>query len=479
MKIYKIFVTNFINTKRKIIFFEKKGYTFNDIIKNILFFEKYISNERFVILISDNCLSHITLYLLCSKLEKTFIALDPETPTRDLISILKKYNSRNIFSNDKVSKTLSKKNIFNFSLSTLKFNEKLQKSKVLKKDKKYYLENIFLLSFTSGSTGYPKPIAFSEDIKILRAKSNLKLYKITKKSNFLISTPLYHTLAIRLLNMFILEGLNLFIMEKYNSNNFKKYILKNKINFTFFVSSQLNDLLKRTTDIKVLNNLQCIVTSSSSLSNEKKIILIEKLKKNFFECYGLSEGAILTNNLITRKTIHTVGKPIHGVKLKILKKIDNKIGEIYFKSNQMFLGYLNNNMKIKKNLINGYFGTGDMGYIKKNNLYLTGRKKNMIKIKGKSVFIEDIEKVLKDEKIVSNFAVSSVKNKEMEEQICLIYINNKPLTEYNLKLKCIKSLPAHFLPRYFIPTTVIPKNKLGKINKIKLKKIIKSYLKFK
>lgn len=479
MKIYQIFIKNFINTKKKIIFFEKKGYTFKDITKYISLTEKYISNQKIVIIISNNSLFHVVLYLICSKLNKTFIPLDPETPPHDLLSIIRKYNSKNIFSSDTVSKILNKKKIFNFNLSKLQFKKNVKKINIIKKNNNNNFKNIFLLSFTSGSTGYPKPIALSEDIKILRAESNLTLYKIKKNSNFLISTPLYHTLAIRLLNMFILKGLNLNIMTKYNSKNFLRYILQKKINFTFFVSNQLTDLLKNNNNIEVLNNLSCVVTSSSTLSNQKKHILIKKLKKKFYECYGLSEGAILTNNLINKKTINSVGKPIKGVQLKIIKKEKNKIGEIFFKSNQMFLGYLTKNMKLNKKLINGYFGTGDMGYIKKKNLYLTGRKKNMIKILGKSVFIEDIEKSIKEEKIVNNFAITSVRNKEMEEQICLIYDNDKYLNDHNIKLRCIKSLPRHFLPRYFIPTSLIPKNNLGKINKLKLNQIVSDYLKIK
>ena len=71
----------------------------------------------------------------------------------------------------------------------------------------------------------------------------------------------------------------------------------------------------------------------------------------FHECYGLSEGAILTNLSLKHK-IHfgSVGKKIPGVKIKIKNK-KNKVGEILFKSNQMFLGYLNKREELTNMLI--------------------------------------------------------------------------------------------------------------------------------
>ena len=76
----------------------------------------------------------------------------------------------------------------------------------------------------------------------------------------------------------------------------------------------------------------------------------------------------------------------------IYKKRNEKIGEILVKSKYVFSGYYKK-YETKKSFKEKYFLTGDLGYMKNNFLYLTGRKKRMIKIKGISVYPEDIEKL--------------------------------------------------------------------------------------
>ena len=241
-----------------------------------------------------------------------------------------------------------------------------------------------------------------------------------------------------------------------------------------FVSDQINQLLKNKKLILNLKSLKNLVSSSSTLSLENKKIIIKYFGMKFHECYGLSEGAILTNLSLKHK-IHfgSVGKKIPGVKIKIKNK-KNKVGEILFKSNQMFLGYLNKKGRIDKHVDkNGYFNTGDLGFFKQNHLYYVGRKKNMIKVKGKSIYPEDIENILLKSRFVKDCAVTSIKNKDLEEQLCLLYVlNNNKTTDSKFKNYCIKSLSSFHLPRYFLKVNKLPRNNMGKIKGSKLNKII-------
>ena len=92
-----------------------------------------------------------------------------------------------------------------------------------------------MLSFTSGSTGDPKPIILTEKTKVLRANSNISLYSLNKIKKTLISTPLHHTLAIRILTISIILGTELHIMNDYYTDKFLKTISRSKIDFTIFI----------------------------------------------------------------------------------------------------------------------------------------------------------------------------------------------------------------------------------------------------
>ena len=469
MLIYNLFKKNFKNKKDKIIFFENSQYDYSDILKLVDLAESQINKKNDSIsIVSENNIYHIVLYLLSSKLNKKFIPLDPASPIKDILKTIKIYKIKNIFCNDQIASILKKKNIKYFNIKKIK--KIFRKKKIKNKSSK-----IFLLSFTSGSTGNPKPIVLNQKTKLLRAKSNIKLYSLSSIKKILISTPLYHTLAIRLLNIFILIGGKIFIIEKYNFEKLVKSINKHKIEFTFFISDQINQLIRNKKFIYYLKSLKNLVSSSSSLSLENKKIILKYFGKKFHECYGLSEGAILTNLFLKKSKFHfgSVGKKIPGIKLKIKNK-KNKIGEIFFKSNQMFEGYLNKKGKIYKNIDkDGYFNTGDLGFFKQNYLYFTGRKKNLIKVKGKSIYPEDIENILLQSKLVKDCGITSIKNEDFEEQLCLLYVlKNNKVSESKFKNYCINLLSSLHLPRYFLKINKIPRNNLGKINRLKLNKIV-------
>ncbi|OUU51687.1 MAG: hypothetical protein CBC25_04825 [Pelagibacteraceae bacterium TMED65] len=468
MLIYNLFKKRFKNNKDKIIFFENSEYDYLELLKLVNLAEAYVNkNNDNISIICENNIYHIVLYLLSSKLNKKFIPLDPGSPVKDLLKTIRIYKIKNIFCNDKISAILKKKNIKNTNINKIK---KINRKKIIKN----VSSKIFLLSFTSGSTGNPKPIALSQKIKLLRAKSNIKLYSLSNIEKILISTPLYHTLAIRLLNIFILTGGKIFVIEKYNFEKLVNIIKKQKIEFTFFISDQINQLIRNKKFIYHLKSLKNLVSSSSTLSLQNKKIIINYFGNKFHECYGLSEGAILTSlSLKNRSHFGSVGKTIPGVKIKIKNK-KKKIGEILFKSSQMFLGYLNRQGRVNKSIDkSGYFNTGDLGYFIKNYLYFTGRKKNMIKVKGKSIYPEDIEKILLQSKLIKDCAIASIKNKDFEEQLCVAYVLKNPkVSDSKIKNYCFNSLSSFHLPRFFLKINKIPRNNLGKINRVKLNKVV-------
>ena len=91
------------------------------------------------------------------------------------------------------------------------------------------------------------------------------------------------------------------------------------------------------------------------------------------------------------------GLPIPNVEYKIDSPNEEGVGEIIVKGPNVMLGYYNNEQATKEVLKdNGWFYTGDYGYLDNNGyLYITGRKKNIIVLQdGKNVFPEEIEEYL-------------------------------------------------------------------------------------
>lgn len=78
----------------------------------------------------------------------------------------------------------------------------------------------------------------------------------------------------------------------------------------------------------------------------------------------------------------------HGENLQ-----ERSIGEIVIKSDCMLTGYYNRPELTKKAFLNGWYLTGDLGYLANGELYITGRKKDLIIVGGKNIYPQDIERL--------------------------------------------------------------------------------------
>ena len=117
----------------------------------------------------------------------------------------------------------------------------------------------------------------------------------------------------------------------------------------------------------------------------------------FVQGYGLTEcSPIVTLNRDVDFRDDSAGLVLPNLELKIDAPDAAGIGEICVKGPSVMLGYYQNEEATAKVLQNGWFRTGDAGYVGEGGfLYITGRKKNVIVTKnGKNIYPEEIESLL-------------------------------------------------------------------------------------
>jgi long-chain acyl-CoA synthetase len=118
---------------------------------------------------------------------------------------------------------------------------------------------------------------------------------------------------------------------------------------------------------------------------------------NFIQGYGLTETSpILALNSPYNLKDNAAGIPLPGVDIRINKPDADGIGEVFAKGPNVMLGYYKNTQATADVFEDGWFKTGDLGFIDDDGfLHISGRKKNVIISKsGKNVFPEEIEDVL-------------------------------------------------------------------------------------
>ena len=113
--------------------------------------------------------------------------------------------------------------------------------------------------------------------------------------------------------------------------------------------------------------------------------------------YGLTEASpVISAEKCKYLTYGSVGVPMKDVTVEVVNKDEQGIGEIRAKGPNIMLGYYENEEATNDVLKDGWFYTGDYGYIDPEGfVFITGRKKNMIVLKnGKKIFPEEVEELV-------------------------------------------------------------------------------------
>ena len=312
-------------------------------------------------------------------------------------------------------------------------------------DAEIYADEMSVLLFTSGTTGIAKGVMLShrnicEDLMSAPTLLNVNTWDI-----FFSVLPLHHTyectcgflmplykgasiayceglkyivknlaevqptmlLAVPL----IFENLYNNIMKNVRKQGKEKLVRKvlsvNKV--TKKVGIDLNKLLLKDI-LKVFGGRMRVLISGGAAIDPAILQFFNDLGFISVQGYGLTECAPMAAlNPDGRKTMRnsSVGHLLPGMEVKIEDKNDEGIGEICLKGANVMMGYYNMPEETAKVIQDGWFHTGDLGYVDDDDfIYITGRKKNVIiTANGKNVFPEELEYYLGRSALVSESMV--------------------------------------------------------------------------
>lgn len=163
------------------------------------------------------------------------------------------------------------------------------------------------------------------------------------------------------------------------------------------------------------------------------------LGMNFIQGYGLTECSPLAavNRDIWFKD-DAAGLPVPSVEIRIDQPMSDGSGEILVKGPNVMLGYYKNEKATQEVLKDGWFYSGDLGYIDNEGfVHITGRKKDVIVTKnGKNIYPEEMEKVLSESVYIKESMIWGKLTDDGDTVICAIIIpdNDKILEEFKSQL---------------------------------------------
>ena len=323
-----------------------------------------------------------------------------------------------------------------------------------------------ILLFTSGTTGNSKAVMLSHKNICSNIVSIASIVKVDNATRVLSILPLHHTYECTIGYLLVVYGGGTICYcegLRYITKNIQEY----QPTFILCVPLLLENVYKKVIktlksslpekytkeESKIIDNLPFYLKGivkkkvKKSLGGKIKTFIVgaaaikPDLVEAFFKLgikvlqgYGLTECAPLVagNNDFCYKAA-SCGMPIPNVEYKIDNPNDEGVGEIIVKGPNVMLGYYENEEATKNVLKDGWFHTGDLGYVDDEEfLYISGRSKNMILTKnGENIYPEEIENILNDDDLIEESLVIGTSNGKDDVQVkAKIFPNIEAIKEY-------------------------------------------------
>ncbi|HSW56912.1 MAG TPA: AMP-binding protein [Dehalococcoidales bacterium] len=375
----------------------------------------------------------------------------------------------------------------NLPAGMVHYDDVLKNSSSEKVDNKAALSDICGLYFTSGTTGQPKPILLTHKNMSFAAKVEQMHHNQTRRDNFIILPPLYHTGAKMHWFGSLIAGAKGTILTEFSPQNVLQAVSQERGTIVWLLVPWVHDILVALDKGEI--KLKDYNLKSWRLMHIGAQPVPPALVQHWWDYfptmsydnnYGLSEstgpGAVHLG-LENEFRPGAVGKVGWGWQLKIVHSDDNRnippwmVGELCIKGPGVMKGYYKNSQLSEKTVVDGWLHTGDMARIDKDGyVYLVDRKKDVIIVGGENIYPIEIEDAVHKNNKVYDVAVIGIPDKRLVEIVAAV-IDPKPgetLTEDEINLFIEGVLPKYKRPRKIIFDKV-PRNATGKIEKTKLR----------
>ncbi|MBA4250101.1 MAG: long-chain fatty acid--CoA ligase [Chlorobiaceae bacterium] len=336
---------------------------------------------------------------------------------------------------------------------------------------KININELAAILYTSGSLGRAKGVMLSQKNLVANLMAMTKSFFIYPEDRFLSVLPMHHTYectcgflcpiyagasihyarslktvvddlqkvkATMLLGVPILyDKMFKRISKTIEQDKVKSKVVPALISVTNFLENfgvrKFKSIVFKELQQKFGGSIRCFIAGGAA-SDPKVAKGLREFGFNYVQGYGLTETSpIVTLNLLDNFKDNAAGIPLPGVQISINDPDNEGNGEIFVKGDNVMLGYYKNDQLTAEVIKDGWFRTGDIGFIDKDGfLHINGRKKNVIiASNGKNVYPEEVEDLLNRNKFILESMVYGEKDEKHAEIIAVqIFTDTEAFIEY-------------------------------------------------
>jgi fatty-acyl-CoA synthase len=345
------------------------------------------------------------------------------------------------------------------------------------------LDDLHRLMYTSGTTANPKGVMLTYGNLYWKNIGHILIATLTPEDKALIVGPLYHVGGMDLpASSLLYVGGSIVILKRFDPIKALETIEKEKATCTWFAPVMINMLFQeRDFDKYDVSSMRFIIDGGEKMP----LPLIMKVKEKFpnawfADAYGLTEtvsGDTFLDKIKMTDKIGSVGKPVAQLRVRIVDEQDNdvppgQLGEIVLRGPKVFKGYWKNPEATAEALRNGWFHTGDIGYLDDDGfLYIEDRKKDIIISGGENISSQEVERVIYGSPKVLEVAVVAVPHPKWLEvpKAYVVLREGEAMEAEEIMELCAQKLAKFKVPKEVEFIDALPRNPSGKVLKRELR----------
>jgi len=473
MNVFDFLFENSSAFEKDLILGPKESTSFKSIFEESSKLANYLRNklgqDEKILLLAHNSTFFIVAYLGILKSGNICIPLNPGIEQNGYEFIRKKTNSKLGFFSEIVKNRL---NPVEECITEKLISDITNKGcEMLASEPEFDGERISEIIFTSGSTALPKGVMLTHNNIVANTNSIVQYLGLLEKDIVMVVLPFYYCYGLSLLhthirvggslvlnNNFIFLGSTISDLNKYSCTGFSG------VPSHFQILLRKSDLFKNTK----FPFLRYVTQAGGKLHNTFINEFTDAFPRiPFFVMYGQTEAtarlSFLPPSMLKEKP-GSLGTGIPGVELKVVDDKGNPVspgdtGEILARGKNVMKGYFEDPESTAEAIKNGWLYTGDLATIDEDGyIYLTARKKEIIKVGGKRVSPKEIEEVIVMMKGIIDCTAESVDDELLGEAIKVTVVVNqlgKKITSDEIKQYCGSKLSS-----YKVPTQIVFKNSM-------------------
>jgi acyl-CoA synthetase (AMP-forming)/AMP-acid ligase II len=336
--------------------------------------------------------------------------------------------------------------------------------------------DIALVLHTSGSTGRPKRVPIKNSNLAASARNIVATYTLAPHDVALCVMPLFHVHGLVASTLSTLaSGGTIVVPAKFNPLSFWRTARDTRATWYSAVPTIHQLLLARAGGERPAGagDLRFIRSCSAALPPEMMAKLEQSFGAPVLEAYGMTEASHQMCSNPQPPAARKPGSvgPGTGVKVSIMDAAGTHLktgerGEVVIQGPNVVDGYENNPQANAQSFTNGWFRTGDQGFLDAEGyLMLTGRIKELINRGGEKIAPREIDEVLLGHPSVAEAVAFGFAHKTWGEEVAAAVVLREPQTEAAILAYCRERLADFKCPKKLYIVDTIPRTATGKIQR--------------